>query len=920
MLVGQDTGTLWLDDLSIKKTGSGDNLLLNGDFEHWGDRIVIENDALLFEPGDAQITLTSSAAAVNWAVEDAYGAVLDTGTEATPGTSPANLDLDALPPGYFTLRLESGTFYQETSLVIYEDLDTLPLGGTPFGVTAHPDYVPDFDMLPALIALGVDRVRFDLRWQHIEPTPGNYVFDHVADYDGIISELVTAGIRPLVILGYANPLYDGNERPHTSTGRAAYAAYAGAIAERYGDDVDYEIYNEYNHPGGYHLGPCGVDLTCYTDMLDEAAAAIRAEAPAATIVLTGLAGLTSWWIGGDTSGHPEWNEIAYDWLEDFLASSSVGEVDVINIHNYSFPAEPEGNNDAVIAAVRDLMGDYPAATGKPLWLTETGWPTMGGTAGTVTEEEQARFVVRDAALSLAAGLDEYFVYGLLDDYAEETVEGRFGVFRNLSLHGTLAPKPGFLATAVMARKIAGAVQIDREPLGGGIFSVVAEHGGGADTRILWAPEPRAIAISTSAPVEVTSLLGEHTTLVPDGGVVSLALGPDPLYLEGATITSVTALDTPLYQATAPAQSRQGVAIDVTVAIDLSEGGTVSGPVTFFGPGGSNVTVSPLTGDRAEATLTVPAHATLGAKGIPIRAERGSDVLTVLTASTVVVGNPQILVQPALGPAPNEVGPLEIVIDHVGGTGVTLDQVDYTVGGQSASLNPGTSLPSGVPTTVSLPISGVWPWGPVYYEVTVTLSDATVRTVGGITSFSAVYPDGTPSVPVADLSTAAVWVGAGTSGLTGQMWLSHDEETVTVHAVVHDAMHDPAGTPADLWQGDSIQFAFAADRPGASDPSYSFGAALQGGSPVVYRYSGSAGIETSADAVISRDDVNGVTSYAVTLPKSAVGLEGSELRFTYSFLVNDANGAGRTGYLEWGSGIGNVAGPSQYVPMVLVPGP
>lgn len=918
MLVGQDTGTLWLDDLSIIKTGTTTNLLANGDFEQWQDRVVIANDALLFEPGDVQISLTSSAATVNWAVDDINGVLVDAGTASTPGGSPAVLDLDALPPGYFTLRLDSGTYYHETSLVVYDGLDALPSAGAPFGVTAHPDYVPDFDMIPALTALGVDRVRFDLRWQHIEPAPGVYVFDQVADYDAIIADLKSNGIRPLVILGYANPLYDGNERPHSNTGRAAYAAYAAAVAERYGDDVDYEIYNEYNHPGGYHLGPCGTELTCYTAMLDEAAAAIRAEAPTATIVLTGLAGLTSWWIGGDTSGHPEWNGIAYDWLEDFLATPSASDIDIVNIHNYSFPDDPEGNNDAVVAAVGDLMAEYPAVASKPLWLTETGWPTMGGAAGSVTEAEQARFVVRDAALSLASGLDEYFVYGMLDDYAEETTEGRFGLFRNLAQHGTLAPKPGFLAFAVMARAIAGTVDVEREALGGDTYSVAFEDGTGKLTRILWSSEPGAVAVATSRPVELTTLLGEQTTLSPVGGVVALATGPDPVYLTGSSISSLATLSTPIYQATAPVNSRQGVAVDVTVAVDLSDGGSASGPVTFTGPGSSTAIVTPVASGRATATLTVPGYAGLGTKSIPVRVTGGGNTLAVLTASTTILENPQIVVQPALAPTTSQVGPLELVINRVGAPGVTLDHVAYTVGGQSASATPGTALPSGVPTAITLPITGVWPWGPVYYEVTATMSDATTRTVRGITSFSAVYPDGTTSVPKADLATSAAWVGTGTGDVTGTMWLSHDTTTVTVHAMINDAVHDPAGTPANLWQGDSIQFAFAADRPGSADPSYSFGAALQGGSPTVYRYSGAAGVESSATATITRDDVNGTTSYTVTLPKSAAGLVGDPERFTYSFLVNDANGSGRAGYREWGSGIGNVVGPSQYLPMVLVP--
>src|SRR6188474_3526443 len=61
-----------------------------------------------------------------------------------------------------------------------------------------------------LAEAGFKFVRMDLDWARTEPRRGVYDF---APYERLLDELDRHGIRALLILDYANPLYDDNRSP-----------------------------------------------------------------------------------------------------------------------------------------------------------------------------------------------------------------------------------------------------------------------------------------------------------------------------------------------------------------------------------------------------------------------------------------------------------------------------------------------------------------------------------------------------------------------------------------------------------------------------------------------------------------------------------------------------------------------------------
>ncbi|MDF2922783.1 MAG: hypothetical protein K0R57_1697 [Paenibacillaceae bacterium] len=162
----------------------------------------------------------------------------------------------------------------------------------------------------------------------------------------------------------------------------------------------------------------------------------------------------------------------------------------------------------------------------------------------------------------------------------------------------------------------------------------------------------------------------------------------------------------------------------------------------------------------------------------------------------------------------------------------------------------------------------------------------------------------------------------------------DEEGLYLAVDVADETHHTGNvTPANLYQTDSVQFAVdTLGFAGEFDRSeFQFG--ISGGQPVVYKQNAAdiggdivvnwtaAGnvLPTSEQAIVR---TAGHTLYKVFIPLSELypysRTEEEPLRL--SVLVNQNNGAGRQGYLEWSSGIGSGKKPELFGKIYLTDEP
>ena len=224
--------------------------------------------------------------------------------------------------------------------------------------------------LTALAQTGATVARSDALWEAAEPRAPDGSTHHYdwAFADRIAAALAAHGLRWLPIVDYSAPWAQSvpgqDHSPPTSS--SAYAAYAAALAQRYGpggsfwsahpglraEPVDtYEIWNEPDNSTFWYPRP---DAAAYAQLYSAARAAIDAVQPGARVIVGGLT-------------HPD------TFLAAMLTAnpSLRGTLDGVGIHPYG--ATPQ----LVLGAVRTarLALDLLGLASVPLYVTELGWTT-----------------------------------------------------------------------------------------------------------------------------------------------------------------------------------------------------------------------------------------------------------------------------------------------------------------------------------------------------------------------------------------------------------------------------------------------------------------------------------------------------------------------------------------------------------------
>jgi hypothetical protein len=192
---------------------------------------------------------------------------------------------------------------------------------------------------------------------------------------------------------------------------------------RYPRVAAWEIWNEPYLPGEF-LGHMDGTGPHYFDLLSSASAIIKASNPNALVIAFG---------GFSLAKQPECLEMARR-VHDLGGARFY---DAMSIHVY-----PGGNTDPVIERMRQGLlayGQLSAATGKPIWVTETaassrGWP------------DQGRFMKAAFPIFHQIGTQAVFWF-TLRDVPDPTIDNpTWGL---MDANGN--PKPGFEAYRVLAQ-------------------------------------------------------------------------------------------------------------------------------------------------------------------------------------------------------------------------------------------------------------------------------------------------------------------------------------------------------------------------------------------------------------------------------------------------------------------------------------
>jgi polysaccharide biosynthesis protein PslG len=293
----------------------------------------------------------------------------------------------------------------------------------------------------ALEEARVTSFRDEVFWHRLERKKGVLEFPaSLNDLDQLVTRESKRGVRPLLILDYGNPLYDGGGQLSSPEAIEAWSRYVRFVVRHFAGRVDqFEVWNEWNIGSGgtpaqraaRHGSP-----EDYARVLQAAYGAVKAENPKALV------------IGGAFAGYD------YKWVEAFGRAGGFSSLDGFSAHPYVFAeGKARGTPESAIRHLEELKSvieQFTAGRSVPVYVTEAGWPVYSGGNG-VTERQAADYLQQFMLLAKArpwiAGV---WWYDLFDDGDNASnTEHRFGL---IDRAGT--KRPALHALATVREKVA----------------------------------------------------------------------------------------------------------------------------------------------------------------------------------------------------------------------------------------------------------------------------------------------------------------------------------------------------------------------------------------------------------------------------------------------------------------------------------
>jgi len=358
-----------------------------------------------------------------------------------------------------------------------------PAALCPFGVQLHSMSAGVEAHKAALnlcMQAGVKLIRDEILWDCVEPQKGVLKLDD--DIVQNVENTLKAGIEPVIVLGYGNPLYDDGNAPVSKEAAAGFARYCEFMARTFKGKVRYwEVWNEPNTERFWKLKP---DPKGYAGLLKAAYKACKKGNPACTV------------IGVCTSG------IDLAFVEEALKQGAK-DMDALSVH-------PDGSEPSKmveeLTKLRQTMDEHGAKR-VPIWITEVGLPTPDG----MNPEKEARALIGASVEAIAAGVSTVFWRWFGEDGS---------------------PKPAYTAYRTMALVLDGATYARSMYIGESVRAHVFAKGE-SNTAVLWCTAGvRSVTfdVGTNEVTVVDGLSAEGAALTPLNGMVTLTLTETPSYL------------------------------------------------------------------------------------------------------------------------------------------------------------------------------------------------------------------------------------------------------------------------------------------------------------------------------------------------------------------------------------------------------
>ena len=761
---------------------------------------------------------------------------------------------------------------------------------------------------------GAASIRDEIRWTEFEKTQGNFGPDWQlqAWFDGMEKTQQSK----FAILGYYMPGRTQKGLPRTPADMEAFKSFITAVLEYTKDmKIDYELWNEQNMNVNADYGY----VEDYVNLAKMVYPLVKEINPDAKLYVLATANVAT----------------VREYIEECFKLGIGDYCDGITIHPYNValpPDDPESQAD--VYDIVALMEKY-GLSDKELVFSEYGYTSSVNYGN---EDRQANYTLQGAATYQDVA-DRIYWYNLQEKTTGtmSDAELHFGMIRGWANTEILCePKPTFLVFSNYNRLMCGSEKIKQlEHSNENIAMHLFKNENGENTIIAWSRDENIrTALNVGADsVTVCDRYGNETVVQTRNGVLDVVLAPEPIYITGSNLMQTT-----------EAKPQFNIIQPEITAVE-NDTAAVSGAV----PAGNweitadcpdNIKVTEISPIAADGTFKISFET--GADGredeiVAVSIKDKNTGSTVYKQELPVVYKTPVSVESSVKYYKNSHWQLSLKLVNNKKTGnlsgrVAVTEPDDLILSKSESvfenLIPGETRYVYVNIPIEKSMDELTMKG--YVEIDggerVEFSESSYF-VGLMHLEKAPEIDGKISdneyVTVAPVRAdkegmvKQITDWGGKSDISGTVYLNYDKDYFYLAARVVDNVEGATDEAARVWANDSIQFAFAEKSLiTAGRTEIGIGKDNQG-NPTIQRYSflGTKFFAAGIDEAIAFDEScklqigreGNETIYELRMPWIDIYGDSSP-KFTrrnalFSIIINDNDGTGRRGWMEFCPGIG-----------------
>lgn len=845
------------------------------------------------------------------------------------------LEFEVRDKGFYTLELRIINSVTGKETVEKKEFSVATLNEEPndkYGVCNHFNAfhgIAEADRKTELLAkAGFSMLRDEANWSAVEKTAGVLELPETEIIKRNAEDKANMGDYALLLGG--NYSISGEKTPRSPEAIRKFAEYAGFMAEQNKDrKACYEVWNEYNHiPFNADNG----SVSDYINLLKATYTKIKSIDPDATVY--GMGGVT--YIAN-----------LYDWIEEFLQLGGQQYCDGFSFHPYT-PSGTAYTAYEVFNKCYDLFKKY-GCEDKKLSLSEIGW-----TKSDELQQQQADYEIQFATM-VNDKIDNVMWYVSQMKQSTSISENNFGLIRAwdkvwAAPYEPYSARPAFLAHANFNKLMNKAT--DKRELKASdsdIAAFVYKTNDGQDMIICWnnAQSQKDVSIKLNTDeVSVYNINGTKSDYTLTDNTISLTLDNSPKYIKG-NFTEAEFVDSQYF--TISAKSVE-TTLDDKISLNLTNKTNKDAKIEIEAP--LNITVEKNDGfinGNAELVLST-GNTKIDDSAVKIRIMSSDDkmlkeyIIPVTykdTASASVLASYfrsrrwQYNVKITNNKTVENISG-RVVVSKPENIPISERTIEFSDISPMASKNLYINIPNNLVDVKT------------NFEGKVILSNGEEYKLESDIYFSSiVYTDNAPKIDgviekdewfteapfklIYKSQVVQIEDWRGVEDVGGNAYCMYDKDSFYICAEITDNLLGDNDEQERIWANDSIQFAFAPERiKGGIRTEYGIG--LVNGESKIERYS-FVNVDTSITGmydkqelsalqyVVKRDEENKKTIYEAKVPWSEIyGKDFNVFRYDslyFSMIVNDNDGEGRRGWIEFCPGIGGSKDPSQFIDVPLL---